>query len=222
MKKCYRSLLNSILLLALLNPSICQAQPEATLPEGTKITLQLNTKLSTRDNRIGDSFTAVVTKPVNLGKRTIIPKGTVVNGSISRILSPGKFEGKSQMDLRFQSIDIPGHKRIDIVATLIKTESQGKISEGVIKSREKNISTTAGQILLPSAIGGAMGAIIGGSGRAAGIGAGAGAIVGGAVSTLDHGGEKEVELKLGSTLEIALNQPLVIPAEEQEAAAPTR
>jgi hypothetical protein len=225
MKKSIRLALNLILLLLLLAPSISQAAPEVTLPEGTRITLQLNKNLSTRTNREGDSFTAVVTTPVNLENRMIIPKGTVVNCSISRIVRPGKFQGKAQMNFRFQSIDIPGRRQLDIVATLVKVESQGKIgvhSEGSIETKG-SVAKTAGKILAPAALGGGIGAIAGG-GSAAGIGAGVGAMFG-IASTIfptKASGEKDLEIRRGTTLEIEINRPLVIPAEGENAAARNR
>jgi hypothetical protein len=226
MKKGFRLALNLILLPLLLAPSIAQAAPEATLPEGTRLTLQLNKNVSTRTNREGDSFTAFVTQPVNLGNRMIIPKGTVVNCSITRIVRPGKFQGKAQMNFRFQSIDIPGHRQLEIVATLVKIESQGKIgvrSEGSVEANT-SAAKTAGKILAPAAIGGGIGAIAGG-GSAAGIGAGVGAIFGLASTTMfttRENREKDLEIRSGFTLEIELNRPLLIPAEEVDDAARDR
>jgi hypothetical protein len=222
MKKGFRLALNPILLLVLLAPSISQAAPEATLPEGTRLTLQLNKNLSTRTNREGDSFTAVVTTPVNLGNRMIIPKGTVVNCNISRIVRPGKFQGKAQMNFRFQSIDIPGRRQLDIVATLVKVESQGKIrilSEGSVEE-DSSVAKTTGKILAPAGIGAGIGAIAGG-GRGAGIGAGVGAMLG-LTDTLFAPREKDLEIKRGFTLEIEFNRPLAIPAEEVDDAARNR
>jgi hypothetical protein len=225
MKKGFRLALNPILLLVLLAPSISQATPEATLPEGTRLILQLNKDISTRKNRQGDAFTAVVTTPVNLGDRMIIPKGAIVNCNIARIVRPGKFQGKAQMDFRFQSIDIPGHRQLDIMATLVNLESQGKMgvrSEGSVESKG-SAAKTAVQILGPTAIGGGIGALAGGS-RGAEIGAGFGAMFGfgSTIFTTKETREKDLEIKHGFTLEIELNRPLVIPAEEVDDAARNR
>lgn len=80
-------------ILALLCPYLLPAQ-ELTLPQGTKITLELEDHLSTRLNREGDAFTARVVNPVFVGERLVIPKGSIVSGSISRILRPGRFRVK--------------------------------------------------------------------------------------------------------------------------------
>lgn len=210
-----------IWLLVLLAPAISQASPEATLPEGTRLTLQLNKTLSTRANREGDSFTAVVTMPVNLGERMIIPKGTVVNCNVSRIVRPGRFQGKAQMNFLFQSIDIPGHRRIPIVATLVRVDPDGNSgvrSEGSIEG-ESSTAKTAGRILTPAVIGGGIGAVAGGA-RGAEIGVGVGAVIG--LTSIFTSGAKELEIRRGSALDIELTRPLVIPAEDEDDAARNR
>lgn len=222
MRKCFRSPLNLLFLLFLFVPSMSRATPEATIPEGTKITLQLNKNLSTRTNHEGDSFTTVVTAPVNLEGRVIIPKGAVVNCSVSRVVRPGKFQGKAQMSFRFQSIEIPGHKTLEIMATLVNVASQGKIevhSEGGIEGGG-NAARTVGKIAAPAVVGGAIGAIVGG-GRGAGYGAGIGGGIG-IFQNIIINRDKDLELKLGATLEIELNQALVIPAKEENDAARNR
>ena len=81
-----------------------QASDTATLEEGTRIPLQLNDYLSTKLNSEGDIFTADVTRPIYQDGRLVIPKGSVVSGSITRIIRPGRFRGKAVMNLLFQSV----------------------------------------------------------------------------------------------------------------------
>jgi hypothetical protein len=95
------------------------------LPKGTQITLQLNDALSTASNMEGDEFTAVVATPVYLGERIVIPKGSVVIGSVSRILRADRLKGKAVLDLMFQSIRVPERKPADIAATLIRIDTAG-------------------------------------------------------------------------------------------------
>jgi hypothetical protein len=95
------------------------------LPKGTQITLQLNDALSTASNMEGDEFTAAVTTPVYLGGRIVIPGGSVVTGSVSRILRPDRLKGKAVLDLTFQSIRVTGRKQADIAATLTRVDPSG-------------------------------------------------------------------------------------------------
>jgi len=95
------------------------------LPKGTQITLQLNDILSTASNVEGDEFTATVLNPVYLDDRIIIPKGSVVTGSVSRILRPDRLKGKAVLELMLQSIRVPGYKTADIAATLVEIDPAG-------------------------------------------------------------------------------------------------
>jgi type IV secretion system protein VirB10 len=183
--------------------------------EGTRITLQLNETLSTKSNAEGDAFTAVVTMPVYLGGRIVIPKGSVVNGSISRILRPGRLKGKAILDLIFQSIKIPGHRQMDILATLVRIDSEGNRgvrSEGRVEG-ESSVGSDMGKVIAPSLAGAGIGTLAGG-GKGAGIGAGIGAVTGLASIFTSRG--KDLEIHRGSTLDIKLDRPLIIPADSND------
>jgi type IV secretory pathway VirB10-like protein len=190
---------------------------ENGVPEGTRITLQMNETLSTKFNAEGDAFTAVVTTPVYFGDRVVIPKGSVVNGSISRILRPGRLKGKAILDLIFQSIKIPGHKQMNIVATLVRVDSEGNSgvrSEGRVEG-ESSVGSDFGKVIAPSIAGAGIGGLAGG-GRGAGIGAGVGAVAGLASIFTSRG--KDLEIHRGSTLDIKLDRPLIIPTDSNDSA----
>jgi hypothetical protein len=181
----------------------------------------LNKNLSTKTNSEGDPFTAVVTMPVYLGDRMVIPKGSLVNGSISRILRPGRFKGKAVMNLRFQSIDIPGRGQTPIVATLVSMDPDGNggiRSEGSVEG-EGSTTNDAGRVLTPGLIGAGIGTLAGG-GKGAGIGAGIGTAIGLASVFTSRG--KDLEVHRGSTLGIALDRPLTIPSESDDSATRNR
>jgi hypothetical protein len=98
---------------------------DVRLPKGTQLTLQLNDMLSTASNMEGDEFIATVSTPVYFGDRIVIPRGSAVTGSVSRILRPDRLKGKAVLDLMFQSIKVPGYKKADIAATLTRVETTG-------------------------------------------------------------------------------------------------
>ncbi len=199
------------LALLLVNPAlhpVCAAS-DIAVPEGTIIGLQLNNHLSTKTNSEGDSFTAVVTTPIFLDERIAIPKGSTVTGSISRILRPGRFKGKAVLNLLFQSIDIPGHGQLPIVATLVNIDSEGNESvhsEGGIEGEGSRKGDTA-KVIVPGVAGAGVGTLAGG-GKGAGIGAGVGIAIGLASVFTSRG--KDIELNKGATLEISLDRPLTL------------
>jgi hypothetical protein len=202
-----------VFLLILLLPQVSKAAVDVVVPEGTRITLQLNNHLSTKSNNEGDPFTAVVMEPVNLGDRMVIPKGSVVTGSISRITRPGRVRGKAIMALLFQSINIPGRGQLPITASLIGLpEVNGSVrAEGTVEG-EGSGGSDAKRILTPGLIGIGIG-ILGGGARGAAIGGSAGVIVGTTTVFVTRG--KDLEIRRGSTMDISLDRPLSIPPETE-------
>jgi len=127
-------------LFQILGAAPCIRAEEVLLPKGTQISLQLNDTLSTASNMEGDEFSAVVLSPVSIGNQIVIPRGSVVTGSVSRILRPDRLKGKAVLDLMFQSIRVPGYKRADISATLTRVDpagSAGKQNAENFAEREK-------------------------------------------------------------------------------------
>ncbi len=196
-----------------------QSIGEVTVAEGTRITLQLNEHLSTKLNSEGDPFTAVVSVPVLMGEKLVIPKGSIVSGRISRVVRPGRFKGKAVMNLLFQSISIPGRGEFPIVASLAKVDSEGDTvvkTEGTVRG-EGSTGSDVGRVLKPGLAGAGLGALAGG-GRGSAIGAGVGAAVGLATVFATRG--KDLEVPRGAAMDILLDRPLPLPLEAVEAASP--
>jgi len=189
------------------------ASQEITIPEGTRISLQLSDHLSTKLNNEGDAFTAKVIAPVYVGDRVAIAKGSVVTGSVSRIVRPGRFRGKAVMNLLFQSIRIPGHAEITIPsASLVRVDAEGNAGvqpEGGVAGEGSTGRDTA-RVLAPGAAGAGIGTAVGGV-KGTAIGAGVG-IAAGLITVFATRG-KDLEMRRGTTMDIALDRPLVIPPE---------
>jgi len=175
---------------------------EVLLPKGTQITLQLNDALSTASNMEGDEFSAVVINPVLIGNLIVIPRGSVVTGSISRILRPDRLKGKAVLDLMFQSLRVPGYKKADISATLTKVDpvgSAGKQSVENFAEREKPTggATKSGNSKIgiraqPN------------SGKGSGIGSS-----GGLPSVFNSQGD-DLSIPRGAAIDITLDRPITL------------
>jgi hypothetical protein len=138
-----------------MEPVVTRAASDSILPEGTRISLQLNDHLSTKGNNEGDSFTAVVISPVYLGDQIVIPKGGLVSGSVSRIIRPGRFKGKAVMTLLFESINVPGRGQFPIVASLIRVDPEGNAgvrSESTVEG-EASAGRDVGRVVAPGLTG---------------------------------------------------------------------
>ena len=198
-----------------------QTSVEAVIPQGTRIALQLTDGLSTKLNSEGDTFSAIIREPISVGDRLVVPKGSVVSGSISRIVRPGRFKGKAVMNLLFQSVRIPGHGQLTIVASLtgIDGEAGGTVySEGRVEG-QGSAGKDAAQVVKPGLIGGGIGGLTGG-GKGAAIGAGVGAAVGLATVFATRG--KDLEFRRGASMEITLDRQLVVPTEGESPALKNR
>ncbi len=202
-----------LLLFGAFPPQAAAAAGDTVIPDGTRIFLQLNRDLTTQKNSEGDEFDAVVTEPVSVGDRMVIPKGSVVTGSISRIQRPGRFKGKAVMTLLFQYISIPGRgPRLPIVATMTPGDRDGNRGvnrEGTIEG-ESSKGRDLGTVLTPGLAGAGIGGLAGGR-TGAGIGGGVGVAIGLATVFASRG--KDIEMRRGSPLDITLDKPLVVPPE---------
>ena len=175
---------------------------EINLSKGTQITIQLDDNLSATTNMEGDEFTATVISPVYSDDGIVIPKGSVVTGSVSRILRPDRLKGKAVLDLMFQSIQVPGHKQADIAATLVRLDAAGnngtQIADNFV-DREKSTGDTAKPVS-PK-----IGVRVQPSGRkTTTIGAS-----GGLPSVFNSQGG-DLKIPRGSVMDITLDRPLIL------------
>jgi hypothetical protein len=190
-----------------------QVSQESVVGEGTRIRLQLNDHLSTKLNNEGDAFTATVIAPVYFKEKLIIPKGSIITGTVSRVLRPGRFKGKAVMNLLFTAIRLPGAAApLPIVASLARVDPEGNEgvrAEGTIAGEDSKGRDTA-KVAAPTLTGAGIGAIVGG-GRGAAIGAGIGVAVG--LASVLAGRGKDLELRKGLSMDIVLDRPLALPSE---------
>ena len=90
-------------------PRLRRAAPRATVvvaplvPIGTNLKVRLNDTLSSKESRAGDKFMATVMDPVRFNEGTL-------HGHIRSIVKSGKVNGRTTMNLAFDSIDLPDEK----------------------------------------------------------------------------------------------------------------
>ena len=143
------------------------------VPDGISMKIRLNTEISTKTNREGDKFTAVVLDPSDFAEAT-------VEGHIAALKQSGKATGKTELSLAFDTIrlrDGRGSRFAGQVEKVYQSESVKTVDEeGNVESGSRGKDTATRGVA-----GGALGAIIGGiagGGKGAAIGAILGAGVG--------------------------------------------
>src|SRR2546421_2282522 len=142
-------------------PRLRRAAPRSTtvapilVPVGTNLKIRLNDSLSSKESRAGDKFTATAIDPVRFNEAT-------VRGHIRSIVKSGRVQGRTTMNLAFDSITLPDERHGVLHGYVTKVYGSGNRAdeEGGVQSESRGKQT-----LKRSGIGATAGAIIGGIAR---------------------------------------------------------
>src|SRR5437016_10025498 len=178
-------------------PRLRRAAPRSTtvapvlVPVGTNLKVRLNDTLTSKESRAGDKFTATAIDPVRFNEAT-------VRGHIRSIVKSGRVQGRTTMNLGFDSITLPDERHGVLHGYVTKVYGSGNRAdeEGGVQSESRGKQT-----LKRSGIGATAGAIIGGiagGGKGAAIGLTLGS-AGGAGSIAMQGG-KEIKIESGTEM----------------------
>jgi hypothetical protein len=175
-------------------PQDAGAGKKTPLPAGTVLRVRLYHAIDTRQARHGDSFIASLSSPVTVDDKTVIPKGTVVRGSVRQASQSSRLRGHASVTLTLDRMEWNGVERP------IDTNNVTWNSDG---HKKRNLAWIGGGSAAGALIGGLLG---GGKGAAIGAGAGGGAGVASAAATE----KKQVRIPAESVLTFRLEQPVVI------------
>ena len=206
------SLLVVLAIVALLyNPLLADAQTKPTLrrsttrrrpvrrvvapplvPIGTDLKIRINETLSSKDSRVGDRFTATVIDPSRFDEARL-------EGHIASIRRSGTVQGRTSMNLAFDSIQLPDGRREPLhgyVTRVYGSDAGRADNEGGVES-----SSRGKQAIKRAGIGATVGAIVGGI-AGGGKGAAIGLILGGAggAGSLAVQGKKELKIESGTEM----------------------
>jgi hypothetical protein len=164
---------------------------EVTLPEGTRLQLELTSAVNTGANQVNDPVSATLSDAVVIDDVEVLPAGSPVQGKVMAVESAGKVKGRASVALLFTDISAreesyPISARFEMVAPATKTDDAKKIA-------------------LPAAGGAVLGAVLGGK-KGAAVGAAVGGGAGTAAVLMTPG--DEVKLSSGTTLQVSLAKPL--------------
>jgi len=142
------------------------------VPDGVQMKIRLNTEISTKTNREGDKFTAVVLDPSDYAE-------AIIEGHIAALNKSGKATGKTEMSLAFDTIQLRDGRASRFAGQVEKVYQSETVKtvdeEGNVETGSRTKDTAVRGIG-----GGALGAIIGGI-AGGGKGAAIGAIIGAGV-----------------------------------------
>ena len=190
------------------------APPDYVVDPGTKIPLSLINSVSTKNSSEGDRVYLETVFPVVIRGKMVIPVGSYVAGTVTRVRRPGRVKGRGEFYIRFDSLTLPNGVTRDFRATIGSLDGRANEDldrkEGSIKS-EGNKAGDTRTIAETAASGASIGAVAGGMangrpGLGAGIGAAAGATAG-LIAVLVTRGPDAV-LARGTTMEMVLDRPI--------------
>ncbi len=170
------------------------------VPKGTEIRIRLLDTLATQRNEVGDSFRSETVGDVIIDGEIAIPSGSKIYGEVTLVKRAGRIRGRSEMNLKFDQVELPDGHRFPFDATVVSIEEQ----------RDEKVKEDDGTLEAPSDVGGDAKKI----GAAAGIGAligilaGGGAKVGAAIGALT--GTAGVLAMRGSDLLLPVETELVV------------
>src|SRR5262249_10844357 len=184
------------------------------VPAGTEIMAALDQPLSTKDSKVGETFTATVPQNVNAPDGSIaIPAGSKIQGEVVES-EQGKtlpsVRGKGKLNMRFSSLALPNSgASVPLSATLVSVHGSTK---GASAGQEGEVSggtsgkEAAKKVGIGAGIGTVAGLIFGSAMKGLLIGAAAG---GGYVLATEG---KEVKLPAETGLKLRLDQNLSVPS----------
>lgn len=154
-------------------------QRPVVLPEGTVLEIRLTESISTRKNKTGDRFEAVLEKDLVVDGQILVPKKSRVTGTLLEVRGAGRIKGRARMSLTLTEIEV-GPAQHGIQTNHIEIEAEG--------TKGKDAKKIGGA----ATVGAIVGVITGGGGGAAlGTIIGAGSGTGGVLVTKG----KEVSLE---------------------------
>jgi hypothetical protein len=167
---------------------------EVTVPAGMRMTVVLETPVSSDGSKVEDTVRGKLGKPIEIDGKTAVPEGTQVIGSVMEATQSGRVQGRALVSFRFDRL-LMGKETYAITTARVTREAE----------------STKGEDAKKIGIGGAAGAVVGaiaGGGKGAAIGAGVGAGAGTGVVMSTRG--DEVRLGAGAVLTVRVDVPFTV------------
>jgi len=183
------------------------------IPAGTHILLSLTNSVSTKNSKEGDHIYLQTAVPIAQEGHIVIPRGSYVQGVVSKTKPAGRMANKGELYIRFESLTLPNGVTRDFRARPTSTDaSHGKVDpdEGKITGEGKR--TDGGKVAQDVGIGSMGGVIIGGAAGHPITGLGVGAAAGVAAVLLSK--NQDVVLPRGTSVEMVLDRDLFYTADE--------
>lgn len=160
-----------------------------TVPAGYPLLVELENNLSTKENKAGDIFSAVLLEPIVIEGTEAVPAGSRVTGEITRLVAPGD-DAEPVMTLEVTQV-----RSHEVDARPLTLKAEGSTGGDVEKIAAGGVA------------GGIIGGILGGT-KGAAVGAGVGAGAGAVIAVATH--NSQIELSSGQKIRFELARSLTL------------
>ena len=164
---------------------------------GTEIKVRLLEKLDTSQTKAGQMFMATVAEPVSYGRRTILARGTAVEGRVTEVVRPGRLQRPASISLQLTNI--------------IGTRGSGGLQAQTLQIDGKSHAVRNVALIGGGAAAGAVLGGVAGGAKGAAIGTAVGAGAGTATAYLT--GKQELVLPVETLLTFLVSGEALAPTE---------
>ena len=173
-------------------PAVPPAPPKPTtavVAEGTIVDVRLTQALTSAKALVGDKFSGVLERDLEVNGQLLAPKGSRVSGKVTDVAASGKVKGLARMAVTLTAIEV-GDERY--------TVETNTVSQNAEQTKSRDAKVIAGG----AGVGAVIGAIAGGKkGAAIGAAVGGGAGTAGVLATKGKEVEYPAEHRLSFRLE---------------------
>jgi len=183
------------------------------VPAGTKIPIQLQQPLSTKDAQPGDAIYARTTFPILVNGNVMIPPGTYVQGVVDSVKRAGRIKGTAELRFHITTLIYQNGYSLSLMAGIQQVpgtgdthmKEPGTVTHDSEKGKDlENVGKGASEGAMVGTAAGALG----GSFRSVGIGGISGIAAGTLIAILTRG--TDVRFDTGTVVDVALSQPVPV------------
>ena len=195
------------------------------VPTDTTIPLRLMNTINSRTVQPGQAIYCETIFPITVGNRIVIPRGSSVKGSVTKVVRPGHLKGKAQIGIRFETLILPNGTTLPLRATLSGFGGTGREGFQPKESKVEGASSKgdkAGKVAETTITGAEIGTIAGAASGSPVKGLGIGSLAGaaGGLVWIVAGRGKEIVLPSGTNFELQLSAPLTFSRDDVEPPSP--
>lgn len=165
-----------------------------TIPSGTTIPVRVTQTLDSASTQQGERFSGAVATDIVQDGMLVIPRGSVVSGTVTEVHEAAHFKGSSLLTVELTGVTVRG-QNIPLAVTPYSVEGKGRGKNTAIKT---GVGAAAGAVL---------GGIFGG-GKGAAIGAAAGGGTGAGINAVTRG--EQVQIPSESVVRFSLTNAVAV------------